>query len=229
VRPEDPVPCDWDVPDAASEVDPAGLDPTGLGLARALAGDLAARARAEPGRRLSRAALAGRAEAAGLPLAPGVETSAPTSRPGTRYRPPPHAGSRVGGLASSDPFTGPGADPADPRALGSELDRVLEGVGGRARAAVHALFAQWPDLVGTDVAAHSRPTGFVDGMLQVSADSSAWATQLRLLGPTICATLDQRLGAGTVAGIVVSGPARPSWRHGAFGLRDARGPRDTYG
>lgn len=223
-----------DGPDSPDGPAPGGRDarapdPTGLGVARTLAGDLAARARAAPGRRLSREALGRRAEAAGVTLPPGVGAPAPGQRPGVRERPRPAAAGRVGGLASDDPFTGPAPGPGDPARVDAEIEGLLEAAGGRARIAVHALFAQWPELVGAEVAAHSRPTGFGDGTLAVSADSSAWATQLRLLAPTICATLDGRLGAGTVARIEVSGPARPSWRHGALGLRDARGPRDTYG
>lgn len=204
-------------------------DPTGLGVARALAGDLAARARATPGRRLSREALGRRAEAAGVVAPAGVGTPPPGQRPGGRQRPRPAAPGRVGGLASEDPFTGPAPGPGDPARVDADIEGLLEAAGGRARIAVHALFARWPELVGSEVAAHSRPTGFADGTLAVSADSSAWATQLRLLAPNVCAALDRRLGAGTVARIEVSGPARPSWRHGTLGLRDARGPRDTYG
>lgn len=222
-RPDRPEP---DQPQAPLQ---AGPDPTGLGVARALAGDLAARARAAPGRRISREALGRRAEAAGLSLPDGVGTDPLAQRVVARERPRPTAPGRVGGLGSEDPFTGPAPGPGDPSRVDTEIEGLLEAAGGRARIAVHALFAQWPVLVGAEVAAHSRPTGFTDGTLTVSADSSAWATQLRLLASTICAALDSRLGAGTVARIEVSGPARPSWRHGAFGLRDARGPRDTYG
>jgi hypothetical protein len=41
--------------------------------------------------------------------------------------------------------------------------------------------------------------------------------------------LNDELGDGTVTRIEVEGPQQPSWRHGKFSLRDARGPRDTYG
>ena len=61
------------------------------------------------------------------------------------------------------------------------------------------------------------------------ADSTAWATNLRLLAPSIVARLNEQLGEGTVLRIVVKGPDAPSWKHGRRSVRDGRGPRDTYG
>ena len=43
------------------------------------------------------------------------------------------------------------------------------------------VFADWAGLVGEDVAAHCTPVSLRDGELRVSAESTAWATQLRLL------------------------------------------------
>ena len=43
------------------------------------------------------------------------------------------------------------------------------------------MFGRWDQLVGADVAAHTRPERFSDGELVVIADSAAWATQVRLL------------------------------------------------
>ncbi len=220
-------------------------DPTGLGVARALARDLSARARADPGRRSpSREAMARLAESAGLPQPAssaggdgggggGWAGSDGERRVPRRSRPPPSAPGRVGGLGTAEPFTGPRVDPSagsgDLVTLATAVDRVVGTAGGRERLAVHGVFGRWPELVGADVAAHSRPTGFDGGVLDVAADSSAWATQLRLLAPVVMAAVDRLLGAGTVTSVRVSGPARPSWRHGRLGLRDARGARDTYG
>lgn len=216
-------------------------DATGLGVARALARDLSARARADPGRRSpSREAMARLAESAGLPQPAssaggggGGAGSDGERRAPRRSRPPPSAPGRVGGLGTAEPFTGPRVDPSagsgDLVTLATAVDRVVGTAGGRERLAVHGVFGRWPELVGADVAAHSRPTGFDGGVLEVAADSSAWATQLRLLAPVVMAAVDRLLGAGTVTSVRVSGPARPSWRHGRLGLRDARGARDTYG
>ena len=67
-----------------------------------------------------------------------------------------------------------------------------------------------------------------DGELVVQADSTAWATQIRLLAPTLLARLATELGAGTVRSVTVHGPSAPSWKKGLRSVR-GRGPRDTYG
>ena len=43
----------------------------------------------------------------------------------------------------------------------------------------------------------------------VSADSDAWATQVRLMAPQLLKRLAEELGHGTVRQIRVNGPARP--------------------
>jgi predicted nucleic acid-binding Zn ribbon protein len=66
-------------------------------------------------------------------------------------------------------------------------------------------------------------------VLTIAADSSAWATQLRLLAGALLRRLNEELGHGTVTKVVVHGPGRGSWRRGPLAARDGRGPRDTYG
>ncbi len=90
------------------------------------------------------------------------------------------------------------------------------------------LFAQWAEIVGAAVADHCEPVSLVDGDLLVQAESTAWATQLRLMAPTITQKINDRVGKGTVRRLRTKGPAGPSWR---FGNRhvSGRGPRDTYG
>jgi predicted nucleic acid-binding Zn ribbon protein len=68
-----------------------------------------------------------------------------------------------------------------------------------------------------------------DGDLELAAESTAWATQLRLLSRQILAKLRAELGPGVVVRIVVRGPTAPSWQHGPLRAPDSRGPRDTYG
>lgn len=91
------------------------------------------------------------------------------------------------------------------------------------------VFAEWPALVGADVATHCTPTTLRDGELKVAAESTAWATQLRLLASTMLARLVAELGPQVVTKLIITGPVAPSWKHGGFSVRGARGPRDTYG
>jgi predicted nucleic acid-binding Zn ribbon protein len=95
--------------------------------------------------------------------------------------------------------------------------------------AVGGVLGRWDAVVGDDVASHCRPLSFADGVLTVAADSSAWATQVRLLVPTVMRRLAEEVGEGTVEKIVVKGPAAPSWRRGPRVAPGSQGPRDTYG
>jgi predicted nucleic acid-binding Zn ribbon protein len=90
------------------------------------------------------------------------------------------------------------------------------------------VFGRWPHVVGEDIAAHATPTALRDGVLNVTAESTAWATQLRMLQGQILAKISAAVGPGIVKSLRVSGPAAPSWRKGERHVR-GRGPRDTYG
>ena len=103
----------------------------------------------------------------------------------------------------------------DPQPLTSALGGLLAARGWRERAAVGAVFGDWTRIVGAQLALHTTPEAFADGELTVSADSSAWATQLRLLAPQLLARLAEELGHGVVRRIKVrgqSGPPRPTGR-----------------
>jgi predicted nucleic acid-binding Zn ribbon protein len=116
----------------------------------------------------------------------------------------------------------------DPQPLRAAIDGLLDDQGWRAAAAVGSVFGRWDQIVGAALAAHTRPGGFADGELLVIADSTAWATQVRLLRPQLIQRLNSELGRGTVTGVRVRGPAPPRQR-GQWRVRDTRGPRDDYG
>jgi predicted nucleic acid-binding Zn ribbon protein len=90
------------------------------------------------------------------------------------------------------------------------------------------VLSRWDQIVGADIADHAAPQSLRDGELVLVAESTAWATQLRLLLPTIQARIAAEVGAGVVKRIRVHGPAAPSWRKGPRRVV-GRGPRDTYG
>jgi predicted nucleic acid-binding Zn ribbon protein len=126
-------------------------------------------------------------------------------------------------------LSGAHPDGRDPAPLGSAVDKLVAESGWSTDVAVHAVFGRWPSIVGAEVASHCTPETFADGKLRVRTDSTAWATQLRLLAPTVVRRLNEELGHGTVLRVEVAGPDGPSWRRGRRSIRDARGPRDTYG
>ena len=136
---------------------------------------------------------------------------------------------------SADPRPAPGRvsgahpDERDPQTLDHLLDRVVDDRGWDVDLRVAGVFARWPEMVGAEVGAHTTPETFADGKLVVRTDSTAWATQLRLLAPDVVRRLNEELGHGTVTVIEVLGPHAPSWKRGPRSVRDGRGPRDTYG
>ncbi|MFL6063805.1 MAG: DUF721 domain-containing protein [Friedmanniella sp.] len=120
-------------------------------------------------------------------------------------------------------------DDRDPQPLGAAVERLVDSKGWTTEVNVRSLLARWPALVGPVNAAHSHPESFSDTVLTVRTDSTAWATQLRLLAPQLVAMLNGALGDGTVTRVTVKGPDGPSWKKGRLSVRDGRGPRDTYG
>ena len=116
----------------------------------------------------------------------------------------------------------------EPERLGGAIDGLLDAHGWQQRAAMGSVFGRWAEIVGQDLAAHTRPDSFADSELVVTADSTAWATQVRLLASVLVARLNAELGQGTVRRVKVRGPAPPRQR-GAWRVPGSKGPGDTYG
>lgn len=130
-------------------------------------------------------------------------------------------------LAQRRSGTGDGAG-RDPRLVGAEVERLVSSRGWDAEVQVGAVIGRWTTIVGPEVAQHVKPLGFDASVLTVQADSTAWATQMRLLTNSILTRIEAEVGEGLVTEITVRGPASPSWRKGRF-RAEGRGPRDTYG
>ena len=140
-------------------------------------------------------------------------------------------------LATGSPPGGAAAGPGrargrprrdDPQRLGQAIGGLLDQHGWQQQAAIGSVFGRWAEIVGADLAAHTRPDSFADGELAVTADSTAWATQVRLLAPQLVRRLAAELGDGTVRRVKVRGPQAPRSR-GGWRVPGGRGPRDTYG
>lgn len=121
-----------------------------------------------------------------------------------------------------------GASARDPLPVGQALDALLTERGWQADSAIARLVTRWPSVVGAEMADHVAPVSFQDGVLLLQAESTAWATQVRLLLPDLRRVVDAEVGTGVVASISVVGPASPSWVKGPRTVK-GRGPRDTYG
>jgi predicted nucleic acid-binding Zn ribbon protein len=176
----------------------AGLEPTGP----ALAGPALARAALD-------AAFARRKFAAGRPK---------------RGEPVEPADPRRGRRG----YTGPGPDPRDPQLFGALLEKFVKARGWQRPAAEATVFGHWERVVGEDVATHCRPVKLEQGELTVEAESTAWATQLRLLAGKLLVRIAGEVGDNVVKKLHIHGPVAPSWHRGPRRVR-GRGPRDTYG
>jgi predicted nucleic acid-binding Zn ribbon protein len=125
-------------------------------------------------------------------------------------------------------YSGPGPDPRDPQPFGAMLARLMKDRGWERPAAEARLFGMWESVVGPELAAHSRPVKLEQGELTVEAESTTWATQLRLLTAKLLTRIADGVGRGVVTKLNVHGPVAPSWAKGPKRVR-GRGPRDTYG
>lgn len=130
--------------------------------------------------------------------------------------------------ATAPGYSGARPDPRDPQGIESVLRRVLGSLGWQEGMSSGRVLEEWDAIVGEQIAAHCRPVSLDAGVLLVSASSSAWATQLRMLTPQLVTRIHEHVGAAVVAELRVTGPAAQSWKKGRRTVT-WRGPRDTYG
>lgn len=138
------------------------------------------------------------------------------SRRRTRVRP-----DEVGG---SKPFT-PGRDP---RGLGDVVDALASQLGWTSALAQSDLLEGWRELAGEETAKHAIPDAITDGVLVVRCESTAWATQLRMMRSELLVRIGERFPEADIQSIRFQGPDAPTWKRGPRSI-PGRGPRDTYG
>ena len=125
-------------------------------------------------------------------------------------------------------WSGPGPDGRDPQPLGAVTRDLAKTRGWSARVAEGTVFGSWKTVVGEQIAEHATPTALREGVLSVSAETTAWATQLRMVQAQLLARIAAAVGDGVVTSLKIVGPVGPSWRKGRYHIA-GRGPRDTYG
>ncbi len=129
----------------------------------------------------------------------------------------------------STDWTGSGPDARDPQPVKALMRSLFAERGWQQPVTEARVFTDWAALVGEAVAAKCTPVSLRDGELKLSAESSSWATQIRIMAPTLLGKLAAQLGPNVVTRLSVAGPSGPSWKHGFRAVPGARGPRDTYG
>ncbi|MGV0653780.1 DUF721 family protein [Mycolicibacterium thermoresistibile] len=135
---------------------------------------------------------------------------------------------RRSGAGRRRTWSGPGPDSRDPQPLAAAARDLARTRGWTGRVAEASVFGCWPEVVGEQIAAHAAPTSLRDGVLTISAESTAWATQLRMVQSQVLAKIAAAVGDGVVTSLKIVGPVAPSWRKGRYHI-PGRGPRDTYG
>ncbi|MGL6235871.1 MAG: DciA family protein [Segniliparus sp.] len=125
-------------------------------------------------------------------------------------------------------WSGPGPDVRDPQTFSDLCGQLQKKETWSAKLAQGKIFAAWPTIVGEQIASHATPVQLSEGLLHVQAESTAWATQLRLMQSQLLEKFSHHVGKNVVRGLKITGPKAPSWRKGERHVR-GRGPRDTYG
>ncbi|CAB4676492.1 MAG: DUF721 domain-containing protein [Actinobacteria bacterium] len=119
--------------------------------------------------------------------------------------------------------------PGDPELISGVLNNLISEREWDSGLAEGNLFITWATIVGADIAAHATPISIMDGVLTIQTSSSAWATQLTLVANDLLSTIKNDPSGATISKLIFIGPHAPSWKKGIRTIRNARGPRDTYG
>ena len=82
-----------------------------------------------------------------------------------------------------------------PTPLRAALDNLASTLGLTSVDSVNALFLEWPEIVGPDLAERCKPRRLTDGVLTIEATDRQWATELQwmqnLLIERCCAALGE--------------------------------------
>lgn len=130
--------------------------------------------------------------------------------------------------AQDQPWSGAGPDGRDPAPIGASVADLVRERNWDATLRAAGIEARWEEIVGAEIGAHCRPERLDNAELTCVAESTAWATQIRLLSGQLLARIAAELGPDVVRRVKVHGPTAPDWRHGPLRVT-GRGPRDTYG
>lgn len=85
------------------------------------------------------------------------------------------------------------------------VSRLIEGAlrryGLHDRLEERAALLRWREIVGDEIASHSRAVDLTDGILVLEADHGAWRQELTMLVPMIIQKFNAMFGEGTVTDV----------------------------
>ena len=117
----------------------------------------------------------------------------------------------------------------DPQPLDEILSELISTRDWQQGLAEGSLFSDWAQVVGPDIGAHSTPQSLHEGILTIQTSSTAWATQLTIIEAQVLKTVQDAFPSAQVNALKILPPGAPNWTKGLRTIKNARGPRDTYG
>jgi len=88
-----------------------------------------------------------------------------------------------------------------PQPVSSLIEGALRQFGLHERMEERAALLRWREIVGDEIAGHSRAVDLKDGVLVLEADHGAWRQELTMLVPMIIQKFNAMFGEGTVTDI----------------------------
>ncbi len=104
----------------------------------------------------------------------------------------------------------------DSRPLRSVLDALLQGSPLQEGIQRQSAIELWPEIVGPEIARHSRAVSLDRGVLRVVVEGSVWANELQLLSPKILTAFRAQIGDDAIERIRFDSG---SWNRRAHGDR----------
>ncbi|WKD58443.1 DciA family protein [Corynebacterium caspium] len=113
--------------------------------------------------------------------------------------------------------------------IGSVLSKEIVRRGWTRNIANGWITNNWAELVGPKIAQHTTVQMVKETTLFISCDSTAWATNLRMMQKQILQSIARKVGPNIITELKIFGPNTPhQWRKGPLHIK-GRGPRDTWG
>jgi len=85
-----------------------------------------------------------------------------------------------------------------PEEIGRTVKTVLQNLGMDRIIRKHSIWNGWEEIVGREVASHTRPAFYSGRCLFITVDHSTWMHQLNFLKESIIANINRKLGSEAV-------------------------------
>jgi len=92
-------------------------------------------------------------------------------------------------------------DSSAPTPLLSALDNLASTMGLTNVDSINALFVDWPEIVGEQLAQHCAPRSLRDQILTIEASDQQWATELKWMTSLLMERCCAALGPGAVTDV----------------------------